>query len=147
MNGISRQADYAARIVLHLACLPKDTKVPIPEISAQRHLPVPFVRRLVAELVAKGILRTARGSAGGVRLARPAAAITLLDVVQAMQGSLSLSPYPDQETACTISANCPVSQAWSSASQALECHLASLDFQTLAEADPNHAEAYAHGAH
>jgi Rrf2 family protein len=142
MNGISRQADYAARIVLHLACLPEGSKVSIREISAHRHLPVPFVRRLVAVLVEKGILRTFRGSAGGVRLARPAAAITLLDVVRAMQGPISLSPYLERESACPISEACPVNLAWGSANQALEAHFASIQFKDLAEADPGHAAAY-----
>lgn len=145
MNGITRQTDYAARIVLHLACLPEGSKVSIPEISAQRHLPVPFVRRLVAMLAEKGIVRTLRGSTGGVMLARPPAAVSMLDVVRAMQGPLSLSPCLGCASACPDSANCPVNHAWSRANQALETHLASIHFQDLAAADPTHAAAYSGG--
>ena len=72
MIGISRQSDYAARLVLHLACLEPGTRVSIPEISKTRLLPAPFTRRLVGSLVKAGILQTLRGTGGGISLARPA---------------------------------------------------------------------------
>ena len=64
MIGISRQTDYAARLVLHLAALEPETQVSIAEISKLRLLPVAFVRRLVGSLVKAGVLLTARGSGG-----------------------------------------------------------------------------------
>ena len=71
MLGISRQTDYAARVVLHLACLAPGAKVPIADIARHRMLPLDFVRRIVGDLVKAGILATSRGSGGGVSLARP----------------------------------------------------------------------------
>jgi len=143
MIGISRQTDYAARIVLHLACLPAGTQVPIRQIAEQRQLPVPFVRRLVALLVGKGILQSSRGSAGGVQLGKPAQRITLLDLVRAMEGPIALNQCVDNDQACPFAGTCPVQMAWTGASRALEEHLATVDFAALAHGSQGHMEAHA----
>jgi hypothetical protein len=54
MIRVARQTDYAARLLLHLASLEEGASASIAEISAQRLLPVPFVRRMVAPLVVAG---------------------------------------------------------------------------------------------
>jgi len=60
MLGISRQTDYAARVVLHLACLAPGARVPIADIAKNRMLPLEFVRRIVGELVKAGGARRPR---------------------------------------------------------------------------------------
>ena len=91
MLQIARHTDYAARIVLHLACLGEGAQAAIAEIAEQRRLPEFFVRRLVGKLVQGGILASNRGASGGIRLARPAAQITLLDLVRVMEGPIALN--------------------------------------------------------
>lgn len=142
MIRISRQTEYAARVLLHLASLEEESSAAIAEISRQRLLPVPFVRRVVAQLVRAGILKTIRGSKGGVQLGRPAAKISLLDLVEAMEGPIALNEcerFPDK---CPFSSNCPVRQAWVSASAALAQHLASIRFDALSCGANNHAIAH-----
>jgi Rrf2 family protein len=131
MIGISRQTDYAARLVLHLATLKEGTQVSIAEISKLRLLPVAFVRRLVGRLVKAGVLLTARGSGGGIRLGRPAAEISLLDVVNAVEGGIVLNQCLDGKHVCPLSSGCPVQAAWSAATKALEGHLAAVRFDVL----------------
>ena len=113
MLQIARHTDYAARIVLHLACLEEGTLVSIAEIAEQRQLPAFFVRRLIGKLVKGGILATTRGSAGGIRLAKPAAEITLLDLVRVMEGPIALNHCLDAEHTCPFDARCPVQSVWS----------------------------------
>ena len=133
MMGISRQTDYAARLLLHLACLAEGVQVSIREISEARDLPVSFIRRLVARLVQAGILFTSRGSGGGVRLARPASEISLLDVVNAMDGGVSLNACVEHPDACGFSDGCSVHRAWASATRALEAQLGAIRFDALAQ--------------
>jgi Rrf2 family protein len=142
MIGINRQTDYAARIILHLACLEQGAQASIAEIAKQRLLPVPFVRRLVARLVKNGILKTARGAAGGIRLARPAERISLLDVVNAMEGGIVLNRCVDAVSFCPLSVRCPVQKAWTDATQLLERHLASINFSVLAHSRKRHVAAH-----
>ena len=142
MIGISRQTDYAARLVLHLAVLEEGTQVSIPEISRLRLLPVAFVRRLVGSLVKAGVLLTARGSGGGIRLGRPAAEISLLDVVNAVEGGIVLNQCLDGKHICPLSTGCPVQAAWSAATRALEMHLATVRFDALAQDSEAHLSAH-----
>ena len=142
MIGISRQTDYAARLVLHLAALDEGTQVSIAEISKLRLLPVAFVRRLVGSLVKAGILLTARGSGGGIRLGRPASEISLLDVVNAVEGGIVLNQCLDSRHLCPLSEGCPVQTAWLGATHALEAHLASTRFDALARASAAHLSAH-----
>ena len=139
MIYIARQTDYAARLLLHLACLGEDASASIAEISEQRLLPVPFVRRIVSRLVATGILKTTRGSKGGVKLGRPAGKISLGDLVQAMEGPIALNDCVHLPGACPFTQGCPVQKAWVDVSAALTQHLASIRFDALATANDGHA--------
>jgi Rrf2 family protein len=148
MLGISRQTDYATRLVLHLASLEPGTQVAIAEIARIRHLPIPFVRRLVGQLVKAGLLTSCRGSGGGVRLSRPSHDISLLDVVQAIEGAIALNHCVDHPEACVMADHCPGTGAWTGVTRALVANLAAIRFDTLAS-DPighlaAHAQVHAH---
>lgn len=132
MQGIGRQTDYAARIVLHLACLGEGAQVPVKKIAAQRLLPPAFVRRIVGRLAGAGILRTVRGAGGGVRLARPASEISLLDVLRAVEGGLVLNKCVDTPQFCPVTPSCPVHTAWTDATRQVESYLADVRFDRLA---------------
>lgn len=132
MISIARQTDYATRIVLHLASLPEEL-VAIPELSQAKQLPIPFVRRIVGKLVAAGILRTVRGKHGGIGLGRPAAEISLQDVVTAMEGGIRLNQCVNDKDACRFSGNCSVHKAWTAASNLLDNHLRAILFSELAQ--------------
>ena len=142
MLQIARHTDYAARIVLHLACLGEGVQASIAEISEQRSLPAFFVRRLIGTLVKGGILVSTRGSAGGIRLARPAAEISLLDVVRVMEGPIALNHCLDSDHACPFAASCPVQTVWAEATRALETALGSARFDTLALGPAGHQAAH-----
>ena len=142
MIGISRQSDYAARLVLHLACLPAGTRVSIPEISETRLLPAPFTRRIVGALVKAGILNTQRGTGGGISLARPAAEISLLDILNAVEGGVVLNACMEGGKPCIFGQGCLVQRAWGQATDLLQQHLASVTFDTLVEASPSHQSAH-----
>ena len=142
MLQIARHTDYASRIVLHLACLGEGAQASIAEIAAERMLPAFFVRRLIGRLVKGGILVTSRGSSGGVRLARPASEITLLDLVQAMEGPIALNPCLAEHHTCPFSASCPVQLVWADATSALNASLASARFDVLATGTAGHQAAH-----
>jgi Rrf2 family protein len=142
MVGIARHTDYAARIVLHLACLEPGALVPIAEIARRRLLPTPFVRRVIGKLVKAGIVATVRGAAGGVRLGRPASEISLLDLVVAMEGGIALNRCLETHHACPFAASCPVHFAWAEVTRALEQQLAGLRFADLATRYEGHVAAH-----
>lgn len=142
MLGIARHTDYAARIVLHLACLEKGARVSIAEIATRRLLPAPFVRRVIGRLVTAGIVTTVRGAGGGVVLARRPSEISLLDVVRAMEGGIVLNACVDTPNSCPLAARCPVQAAWTDATRALEANLAAVRFDRLSTASEGHIAAH-----
>jgi Rrf2 family protein len=146
MIGISRQSDYAARLVLHLACLEPGTRVSIPEISKTRLLPAPFTRRIVGDLVKAGILQTLRGTGGGISLARPASGISLLDILEAVEGRVALNACLEADKPCVFGNGCLVQRAWGHATELLRQHLATVTFDTLVGASPVHQAAHSQRA-
>ncbi len=133
MLGIGRHTDYAARIVLHLSCLPEGTQVTADEISRKRLLPPSFIRRIVGRLATAGILRTTRGAGGGVALARKPGEISLLDVVAAMEGGVTLNACVDTPRSCPLAEACPVQRAWTGVTRSLEAELDAVRFDALAD--------------
>jgi Rrf2 family protein len=142
MIGISRQADYAIRIVVHLASLPEGDQEAVRRIAEERLLPLSFVRRIVARLAAAGILRTSRGMGGGIQLARPAADISLLDVVRVIEGPIGLNQCVTAQHTCPFATRCPVQAAWSKVTRDLEKSMEEISFDVLAHGSEDHVLAH-----
>ncbi|MGC8763465.1 MAG: RrF2 family transcriptional regulator [Acidobacteriota bacterium] len=132
MIGIGRQADYGARIVLHLSGLEPGAQVTAAEIARMRLIPPVLIRRLVSRLSKAGILRTARGSGGGLSLARSPSRISLADVVEAIEGPIALNGCVVSPGACPLAARCPIQRAWVRASRELRVSLRRVRFSQLA---------------
>ena len=133
MLRIARHTDYAARVVLFLACEPDgERRATAAEIARLRLIPRAFVRRVVSRLSTAGILTTTRGHRGGVALARPPSRINLLDVVRAMEGPPSFSECIERASACALHDGCQLTSCFREANRALEKVLVRTHFGDLA---------------
>ncbi len=141
MISIARHTDYAARLVLHLAALGEDAQVKISEVAEERRLPVAFVRRLTGRLIRANILAATRGAGGGIRLARPASEISLLDVVEAMEGGVALNLCVHGGGGCPLSGQCPIQCVWNTVNRQLRESLAAARFDQMARS-PKHIFAH-----
>jgi Rrf2 family iron-sulfur cluster assembly transcriptional regulator len=83
---LTKRGDYAVRAVLALARTPVGRLLSVRRIAEEMAIPVRFLPQVMGDLAAAGLVEATTGRAGGYRLARPAAAITLLDVVEAVEG-------------------------------------------------------------
>ena len=86
---ISAKADYGVRAVIELAAAPEGTSRSAREIAAAQGIPQNFLENILAELRRAGIVQTHRGPGGGSSLARPADAITVGEILLAMDGPLA----------------------------------------------------------
>jgi len=139
MIAVSRSTDYAVRIALHLACQEEGELASLPDLASARRLPLPFVRRIAAQLAEAGIVRSVRGPRGGIALARPASEVTLLDVVTAMEGRQCASDCQEAPEGCPFGQTCPVRDVWSSTTALLENHLRQARLSDLAAAQAHRA--------
>jgi len=128
---ITRQADYAARAILHLARIGKDERVATSHIAKEQNIPPSFLAKIISQLSIAGILHTSRGARGGVRLAREPKNITLLDVIEAIDGPIQLNVCVGREGVCTFEDNCPIQSIWCDAQSELVTKLSNTNFAQL----------------
>jgi Rrf2 family protein len=133
MIGINRQTDYAARLILYLAAKDPDERATAQSIAKYELIPSAFVRRIVTRLSNAGLLETTKGRTGGVELARPASQISLLDVIEAIEGPLVLNECTEDPSICPFTEFCPVHGAFEEARTLLEEKLRTYTFDKLAE--------------
>ena len=88
MLVITTKSPYAVRALAELARRGQTTPVPIGEIARAREIPVQFLEGLFATLRRAGILQSQRGVKGGYSFARPPTEITVLEVVELLEGEL-----------------------------------------------------------
>jgi len=129
---ISRRTDYGVRIVLDLAALPQDERTAAHDIADRQQIPRPFLAKIVSQLCLAGLVTTYRGAGGGVALARPAAQITLLEVVEALEGPVRLNQCVIRPADCPRNEHCPVHHVWSQVQTDLIDRLSSTNFEILA---------------
>jgi Rrf2 family protein len=128
---ITRQADYAVRAVLYLSGLDNGRRAPTSEIALKQHIPPSFLAKIVSQLSIAGIVQTSRGARGGVSLARAADEISLLEVVEAIDGPIMLNECVFDANACVFGNNCPVQDVWCNAQENLVKTLSGTTFATL----------------
>jgi Rrf2 family iron-sulfur cluster assembly transcriptional regulator len=127
---LTMTGEYAVRAMMHLASLPKGTVAQIPDISREWDIPEKFLRKIVAKLTKGGLLLSHRGAGGGISLAKSAGKITLLDVIELIEGPLALNRCLINPQFCGRTKSCTVHLVWCEAKTAMRCILNS---RTLAE--------------
>ena len=83
---LSRTVSYAVKATLQLAQLSADGPVPCSKLASEGKMPERFLLQILRNLVTHGILRSTRGVDGGYALVRPADQISLLEVIEAIEG-------------------------------------------------------------
>jgi Rrf2 family iron-responsive transcriptional regulator len=134
MLKINRQTDYAVRVVLALAREGQGTRLSSGEIQRSMQIPATIMPRIVALLAHCGLVNTFPGRDGGLMLPRPAAQITLGDVVEAFEGPILLSDCLQvaREEDCPFQSNCPVRSKWGRVQAAILREMAGITFESLA---------------
>jgi Rrf2 family protein len=125
---ITRQADYAIRAILYLASLNPTDKAATSLIAEKQEIPPSFLAKIISQLSIAGLIHTSRGAKGGVTLARDPATISLLDVVEAIDGPVSLNQCTIDPRACVQSSNCVMHSFWCEAQEELVGRLGKTNF-------------------
>ena len=86
---VSAKTDYAIRAALELAAAPDEKPVKGERIATAQAIPLRFLENILMQLRHAGLVDSRRGADGGYRLARPAAEVTLADVIRAIDGPLA----------------------------------------------------------
>lgn len=109
---LTLKGDYAVRVMEHLAAQPRDTTVKSEDLCRRTGVPRAFLGKIVQALARAGLVRTRRGAFGGVALLRAARAISLRDVVEAVEGPIYVNRCLVRPGLCPRDRACPVRPAW-----------------------------------
>lgn len=127
---ITRQADYAVRAVMHLA-RNGETRTATSVIAEEQKIPPSFLAKIISQLSIAGLLHTSRGARGGVTLARDAKNITLLEVIEAIDGPIQLNECVGEGGECNFDESCPLRPVWCDAQEQLVARLRGSNFAEI----------------
>lgn len=108
---ITRETDYAIRCV-HFLSPRKDGPLVVDRIAEEMCIPKTFLAKILQKLAKAGIVKSFRGAKGGCQLNRKPADITLLDVIEAIQGPVAMNACALDSKACGLSSKCSVHPVW-----------------------------------
>ncbi len=109
---ISRKIEYGLRAMIFLASVPEGTVVPFREIARRMDVPQEFLAKILKTLAQKKLLASTRGVNGGYRLTKAPAEISFLDVIEAVEGPVSVNVCQDPSHSCKLSPACTMYGVW-----------------------------------
>jgi Rrf2 family protein len=130
---LTRRADYAVRAMLALAAGKSGQVTTGREIADQMAIPVAFLPRVMADMVAAGLVRSTTGRSGGYVLARSAEEIALLEVIEAVEGDSRRTTCVLRGGPCGQDGHCQVHDVFFAAQDALIERLRGVTLAALAD--------------
>lgn len=130
---LNQATDYAFRIILYFSTLPAGTKVSGTELSQNQHIPKRFLLKIMRNLIAAEIIKSYRGVDGGFALQRTPSAITLFDIIEAVEGEPELLRCLPNMEHCTrnCAGMCAVYDVFRDIQQEFIQQLQSINFESL----------------
>lgn len=130
---LTRAADYAVRVMIHLAGLPPETRASRAELAVAAECPEQFLSKVLQSLTRAGLVLSHRGNTGGFELPNTHRQATMLDVVEAIEGPMRLNVCLTSDCACGRQGWCPAHDVWANAQAAVAQVLRGTTITQLAE--------------
>jgi Rrf2 family protein len=129
---ITRQADYALRAMIYLAKLDPTQRAATSQIAEEQRIPPSFLAKIISQLSIAGLIHTSRGARGGVSMARSPEEVSVLEVVEAIDGPISLNDCTGDPSACPFGEDCPLRPLWCETQAELIDRLRKTNFASFA---------------
>jgi Rrf2 family protein len=130
---LTRAADYAVRVMVHLAGLPAESRVNRSQLAAAAECPNQFMSKVLQSLIRARLVISHRGNVGGFELSAAARKATLLDVIEAIEGPIRINLCLISDNACHRTPTCPAHPVWCEAQESLTRVLGGVTIAQLAE--------------
>lgn len=121
------------KLLLDLAIHWGEGPVLLKDIAKRQQIPLPYLEQLVGPLVQRNIIKTVRGTRGGVSLLRSPREVILGEAIQILEGSLAPVACVDNPEACRLSDLCVTHDIWDEVKEAIRNLLGSITLQDLVE--------------
>jgi FeS assembly SUF system regulator len=125
-------ADYAVVVMSAASRHCGGLRTSATELASETGIALPTVQKLVSILTKGGLLRSVRGAGGGIQLGRPAAAITLADIIEAVEGPIAMTNCINATTCnCAIEPDCNMKPHWAIVNNAVRSALSDVSLSSL----------------
>ncbi len=135
MVRISKLTDYGVLVMSYLAGMP-GAAVSVNELSNGLSLPAPTVSKVLKSLTKSGLLKSHRGPSGGYSLNRAPDQITLMEIINVLEGPLALTECSTTNSQCVIESTCRLRDQWISINQFIYDSLGQIDLVKLSQGSP-----------
>ena len=130
---LTRAADYAVRVMIHMAGLPPRTRASRSELAEAVECPEQFLSKVLQTLTRSGLVISHRGNTGGFEVPVEHRAATLLEIVESIEGRIRLNVCLTSEHSCTRQTWCPAHDVWADAQESLVAVLQKATVNDLAD--------------
>ncbi len=132
---LTAQADYAVVMMSAAARHGCGARLSATLLSNETGVPLPTAQKLMQRLAGAGLLSSLRGTGGGFKLTRPAAAINLADIIEAIEGPIAMTTCVDEHRDdCALDGHCLTKPHWGAVNGAVRGALAAVPLTQLAGA-------------
>src|SRR5262245_8783024 len=108
MLRLSKKADYALMAMKHLAQRTTPSSTSAREIAEQYDIPIELMAKVLQRLVRTGLLASTQGTRGGYTLGRPAGTISVVDVIEAIDGPFTVTACSTEKHDCEQFSKCSI---------------------------------------
>ena len=133
---LTRAADYAVRVMIHLAGLPPGSRPSRTELAIHAECPEQFLSKVLQRLTRAGLIVSHRGNTGGFELPAQHRDTSLLRIVEAIEGPIALNLCQDSRALCGRATWCPAHLVWEEAQRRMTEVLARASVSDLASQVP-----------
>lgn len=133
---LTRAADYAVRVMIHLAGLPPGTRASRADLAEAAECPEQFLSKVLQSLTRTALVISHRGNTGGFELPDRSRTASILDIVEAIEGPVRLNICLASEQACQRQDWCPAHMVWARAQEAMVTVLKNTSISELAQQVP-----------
>lgn len=131
MFRISRRLDYGLQLMIALAAEPENRAQATAVLAEKLQIPLPFLHQIGRSLIQGRLIKATPGPHGGLRLNVPADEVTLLQIVETLEGPVCITPCLEGET-CQRQETCASNSVWNGLQSKLINHLADVRLSALA---------------
>ncbi|NLG87343.1 MAG: Rrf2 family transcriptional regulator [Firmicutes bacterium] len=132
MEIIKRHTDYALRALAYLA-LHANQVVTAGEIAESQEVPLEFLQKILQRFVKSGMVKSHRGAQGGFSLAQEPAEITVLNIVEVMQGPVVMNRCLLGKNGCPRAPKCPLKKSWIDMEEKIAAYMSGITLQDLVD--------------
>lgn len=109
---VSRKVDYALRAIIYLSLQKNGNPVPVKEIASRRRIPRKFLEKIIQDLIRAELVRSHRGAHGGYTLVRSPDRVSFRDVIEAVEGPISINVCVTHNQDCSVLSSCNMQRIW-----------------------------------